>query len=420
MSEWRASRIYLDKNVYEASLERLDYVFSEFDEVVVGVSGGKDSTVLLFLALQVAKDRKRLPLKVFFIDEEFEYQATVDYLLELSRLDDILFYWYQIPLSLECGVSVVNNEVLTFDPAYKDKWVHGYIDGSIRNNVYGSYKWETIFPKILQKDFQTGGNKVASLTGMRAEESPKRQQVFRRDRPSYKNIVWSTVETKNIYAFHPIYDWTHKDVWHAILSNKWPYNPIYDKLAQAGMPYNKLRVSSFIHEMVNRRSLDILHIVEPETFDKALQRIPALDTLLHIDYDKMIPKTLPPMFTDWFDYRDYLLENLITDPEAKAKLRKGFDRYDKYLRYAKNYEEIIRAEILSILTSDLQLNRLTTKLLEPGFQMLKYYLEGRKGNRYEEIHPRNRKYLIKGLYGILKQHDKAGRDSEKVGTAPNT
>ena len=34
---------YLDKNVYEAAVERMAYIFAEFDNVLVAFSCGKDS-----------------------------------------------------------------------------------------------------------------------------------------------------------------------------------------------------------------------------------------------------------------------------------------------------------------------------------------------------------------------------------------
>ena len=46
-------KTYLDKNVYEAALERIAYCFQEFDNVLVAFSGGKDSGVLLNLVLHL-------------------------------------------------------------------------------------------------------------------------------------------------------------------------------------------------------------------------------------------------------------------------------------------------------------------------------------------------------------------------------
>jgi predicted phosphoadenosine phosphosulfate sulfurtransferase len=46
----------LDTDVSTAAQERLRYVFSSYDKVVVSYSGGKDSTVCLELAIEVARE----------------------------------------------------------------------------------------------------------------------------------------------------------------------------------------------------------------------------------------------------------------------------------------------------------------------------------------------------------------------------
>ena len=46
---------YTGQNVMEALLDRLDYVFKEFDNIYVSFSGGKDSGLLLNLTLDFQK-----------------------------------------------------------------------------------------------------------------------------------------------------------------------------------------------------------------------------------------------------------------------------------------------------------------------------------------------------------------------------
>lgn len=43
---------YLEKNVYEATMERIKFIFDEFDNVLVSFSGGKDSTVCVMTMLK--------------------------------------------------------------------------------------------------------------------------------------------------------------------------------------------------------------------------------------------------------------------------------------------------------------------------------------------------------------------------------
>ena len=83
-------RIYLKNDVYEQTKKRLEYIFQEFEEVVVWISGGKDSTVLYYMCLEAAKKLNKLPMKVAFIDQEAEWENTIIYMRELMTNPDNL------------------------------------------------------------------------------------------------------------------------------------------------------------------------------------------------------------------------------------------------------------------------------------------------------------------------------------------
>lgn len=53
--------LYLQTNVFEEALNRIRFLYDNHDDVIVSMSGGKDSTVLFHLALMVAQERGRLP-----------------------------------------------------------------------------------------------------------------------------------------------------------------------------------------------------------------------------------------------------------------------------------------------------------------------------------------------------------------------
>lgn len=73
-------REYTDKNVYEALLNRLKFIFEEFDNIYVSFSGGKDSGLLLNVLLDFR--RKYYPdrnVGVFHQDFEAQYTVTTEY-----------------------------------------------------------------------------------------------------------------------------------------------------------------------------------------------------------------------------------------------------------------------------------------------------------------------------------------------------
>ena len=74
-----ATQKFTDKSVLEHSLERIRTAYDRFDRVIVSFSGGKDSTAVLNLALEVARERGKLPLEAVFFDEESIHPTTIEY-----------------------------------------------------------------------------------------------------------------------------------------------------------------------------------------------------------------------------------------------------------------------------------------------------------------------------------------------------
>ena len=70
----------MNKSVLEAAMDRLRTVFDGCDDVVVAFSGGKDSGVLLNLALEArTKHAPGHRMGVFHLDYEAQYTATTEY-----------------------------------------------------------------------------------------------------------------------------------------------------------------------------------------------------------------------------------------------------------------------------------------------------------------------------------------------------
>lgn len=116
-------KIYNNKNVYEAAMERFEIVLNSFDNYYVSVSGGKDSSIMLQLMAKKAREiGKRF--SVLYIDLEAQYKSTIDHVNELIDCTaDVVedWYWVAMPLSLRNAVSAIQPKWICWDKKDKKK-----------------------------------------------------------------------------------------------------------------------------------------------------------------------------------------------------------------------------------------------------------------------------------------------------------
>jgi predicted phosphoadenosine phosphosulfate sulfurtransferase len=80
-------RRFVNQDVFSLALERIERIYQLHDHVTVSFSAGKDSSIILHLALQVAKSLNKLPLRILFIDEEICLPETIDYVRQVKEMD---------------------------------------------------------------------------------------------------------------------------------------------------------------------------------------------------------------------------------------------------------------------------------------------------------------------------------------------
>lgn len=342
-------KILLSSSVLDAALTRIRWIFSEFPDVMVNISGGKDSTVVLNLTLQVAEELGRLPVPVMFLDQEAEWQATIDSVRQTMDDERVDPRWLQVPIRLFNATSPLSPWLNCWDP--DTEWIRPKEPDSIHDNTFGTDRFAQMFTNYARTTWPD--RPVAMISGVRAQESPARHLGLT-TYPCYKHITWGRASDKKRQhiAFYPIYDWQLADVWKAIHEHGWPYCRLYDELYRYGIPPTRMRVSNIHHETAFR-DLWILQEIEPQTWDAVTARLTGMNTAAQLNIGAMKPKTLPSMFASWEQYRDHLLYNLILDPEIRARMQRTFASNELLYRHdASAYADLIQTEISAILVND--------------------------------------------------------------------
>jgi predicted phosphoadenosine phosphosulfate sulfurtransferase len=194
------------------------------------MSGGTDSTVLFHLAHQVAAERGRLPLRVNWLDQEAEWQATEDYMRAVMCREDVNPFWWQIPFRLTNSLSFTDNYLYCWREADRAVWIRDQDPISLKVNPTSYDRYHDLIGWLPSCCGVAGKRHVGVLVGMRVVESPNRRATMTQGGNRYKGVSWChKALLGNTRVSWPLYDWQDRDVWIAIAQQDWPYNRIYDR-----------------------------------------------------------------------------------------------------------------------------------------------------------------------------------------------
>ena len=274
---------YLDKNVYEAAVERFDFIYTHFDRVYVSFSNGKDSGVLLNLAIEAARRHNRLPVNALYIDMEAQYKHAIDFTHRMFSRPEVTGWWVCLPIHLRNAVSQFQSHWLCWDQDKRDAWVREYPDNPhvVTDVDYFPFfrkgmEFEEFVPEFAKWFSQ--GQKTACCVGIRSDESLNRFRTIVSDsKITLDGKQWTTKlfpndESSYIYNCYPIYDWRTEDIWRANGKFGWDYNKIYDIMYLAGVSIYKQRLCQPYGDD-QRQGLYLFKILEPETWAKIVNRV---------------------------------------------------------------------------------------------------------------------------------------------------
>lgn len=303
------------ENVLEAAHRRMAFVFDRFERVVVSVSGGKDSHIVWHLAVTEAARRGR-KVEAFFLDQEAEYQGSIDVIDAQMRHEAVIPKWFQVPLRMTNATSVEAIWLHAWEAGRE--WMRPMSPMAIREAPGAPERFYDFFPWYET----TAAEPTAFLVGLRSRESLNRWRAVKKS-PGYEGIGWSTAAaTTESFRFYPIFDWATGDVWKYLADNAIRYNAIYDKMFMRGMKERAMRVSYLLHEQ-SYRALTTIQELEPETFQRLLRRAGGVHfASIYANEDIFNARKLPVEFTTWRAYRDHLLQS--TPLETIDRLKKRF------------------------------------------------------------------------------------------------
>lgn len=271
------------QDVLTLALERIRHIYDLFDHVAVSFSGGKDSTVVFNLALQVARERKRTPLRVFHFDEEAIPLDVEDYLRRMAKIKDVVIEWYCVPIKHRNACDPKSPYWVTWDPTKKDLWCRPMPPEAITEIEGYSGEARTI-PEISSLLFPPELGRCCMLLGIRAQESMTRYRaVSARTDDNY--IIQhaagfagtKAINYKHVYKGYPIYDWNTEDVWTAPKLLKWDYCKYYDLMEMLKIPPLQQRLAPPFGEEPFQ-SLYKFSRTYPELWEKMIHRVPGANT----------------------------------------------------------------------------------------------------------------------------------------------
>ena len=218
---------YLEKDVFEASLERIDFVFKNFERVYLSFSGGKDSGVMLNLVLDYMRENGiTQKIGLMTMDNEANFTHSLDFMHSIiqDNLDLLDVYWCCLPITLPCTVSSYETTYITWGEEDKERWVRPMPENeyivNIKNvhNVYGMGFYEE---NMHDKDFYdrfsewySQGKSCANLIGIRTDESLNRfRAIMNKKKGTKKGMMWTRKNLGKCYNCYPIYDWRTEDIW---------------------------------------------------------------------------------------------------------------------------------------------------------------------------------------------------------------
>lgn len=324
-------RIYKDIDVYEAANERIKFIFDNFERVYLSFSGGKDSGVMLNLALDyVKKNNIKTKIGIQILDNEANYEASLDFMKKIldANREYLDIYWCCMPITLPCTVSSYEIDWQCWGVNDEHRWVRpmppmDYVV-NINNHPFGELFEENMnYDEFwdMFAEWYAQGKTTANLIGIRTQESLNRFRAIMNDsKETMSGLQWTKKNTKNVFNCYPIFDWRTRDIWIANAKFEWEYNRLYDTFYMAGVPVEKMRVASpFMSE--SKSSLNLYRVIDGHTWARLCARVSGANFIATYGKQLNYHSFKLPKGHTWKSFVKFLLDTLPEESSVNFKSR---------------------------------------------------------------------------------------------------
>jgi predicted phosphoadenosine phosphosulfate sulfurtransferase len=263
--------IHTGRDVFDDALMRTQALYEEGHRVVVSFSAGKDSGIILELAILAAEATGNLPVDVVMRDEEIMFPGTYEYAERVAARPEVNFHWIYACQPVLNVFDRANPYFWVFDPLLEpEQWVRQPPDIAKRIPEHNINQISN-----LQKFPPAEGKKLYVIMGLRVSESSNRRAGLHSS-GGYRTI--HPDKGGGFYKARPIYDWEDGDVWKAVQEFQWDYNTAYDVMFRHGMAASKMRIAP---PTMNRHGIDSLNMARkawPRWFNRVADRLNGVRT----------------------------------------------------------------------------------------------------------------------------------------------
>lgn len=218
------------------ALQRIESWLERHPDSFITFSGGKDSTVVLYLLKQI-----QAKPKIAFFDSGLLFRQTYDFVKNIQKWWDVeVTYIVTNPSPLE-----VFRDSGMFEPGKEKRKMN------VRKVLIENYLDEA------RRHFET----PYSIYGLRADESNARRILMRKT----QGIVYSHNRKKEVTSgsLAPIWDWSTPEVNRFILDKRIPLNLAYKRLRELGVPADKRRTGVVLGDGIHLGDWAINYQVDP-------------------------------------------------------------------------------------------------------------------------------------------------------------